>query len=119
MYYRITYNNQGIYQAFRKKVSFEDWKKILKSDKINWLPKPPDYAKGFNSYFTQTGYKKFEQLVLPIFKKILNEKQIKVERISSLSGKIKYQDQYQVVIQKKYIKYQSKFEEIYKKIINN
>lgn len=118
MYYRVTYNNQGIYQAFRNQVSFEKWKKLLRSNNINWLPKPPSYTKGFKSYFTQNGFKKFKQLVLPIFKEVLDQNQIQIDTINKLDGEIKYQDQYQIVIDEKYLNIQSKFDKVYKYILN-
>ena len=48
----------------------------------------------------------------------LNKDEIKIESIKKLSGEIKYEDDYQVVISTKHKIFESKFEELYLKIIN-
>ena len=99
--YRCTYKGEGIYEALRKNVDLETWKSILSSDKINWLPKPPQYKsdKNCRSYFTYKGYKKFSKDVLPIMYKYLDKKYIKIDKLY-IYGKPLYQDEYQIVISK-------------------
>lgn len=99
--YRCTYKGEGIYEALRKNIDLETWKSILSSDKINWLPKPPQYKsdKNCRSYFTYKGYKKFSKDVLPIMHKYLDKKYIKIDKLY-IYGKPLYQDEYQIVISK-------------------
>lgn len=118
MYYRITYNNIGIYEALKNNISFDIWKSLLKSNIFNWLPKQPIYLNGYYSYFTEFGFEKFKQLILPVCKKYLNDEDIKIEQFDILIDKIVYQDDYQVVVEKKYKIFESKFDQLYLKIIN-
>lgn len=69
VYYRVTYNKEGIYNALRKSISFEEWKKILQNEHVSWLPKPPSYSTLNVSYFTEKGYERFNEKVLPIISK--------------------------------------------------
>lgn len=60
----------GIYQAARKVLGLEEWKKLLSKLKENaWLPLP-ESIKG-KSYFTPEGEKKFRQYDLPLLEKIV------------------------------------------------
>lgn len=95
-YYRITYNEKGIYNELKKMVDINTWKALLASNEINWLPKPPSYAENNKSYFTEKGYKKFIQNVLPIMEKYLSKDKIKISSSKSLENII-YEDEYQVV----------------------
>lgn len=95
-YYRITYNEKGIYNELKKMVDINTWKALLASNEINWLPKPPSYAENNKSYFTEKGYKKFIQNVLPIMEKYLSKDKIKISSSQSLENII-YEDEYQVV----------------------
>ena len=52
-YYRITYDNIGIYEALKRKVDFVEWRNILSQS--TWLPKPPMYDDICTSYFTEIG----------------------------------------------------------------
>ena len=99
--YRCTYKGEGIYEALRKNVDLEIWKSILSSDKINWLPNPPQYKsdKNCRSYFTYKGYKKFSKDVLPIMYKYLDKKYIKIDKLY-IYDKSLYQDEYQIVVSK-------------------
>ena len=97
LYYRITYEGEGIYNVLKKKVTKEEWLNLLSSEKINWLPKPPSYDFNNKSFFTQKGYDKFNDFVLPLICNYLEKEKIKIEKISSLNDII-YEDEYQVVI---------------------
>ena len=96
-YYRITYNGEGIYNALKKNISLDEWKNLLKSEKINWLPKPPNYAQNNKSYFTQKGYEQFFSLVFKIIIKYLDKEKIKVEQVDNLESII-YEDEFQIVV---------------------
>ena len=117
-FFRITYNNIGIYEALKNNIPFNIWKSLLKSKIFIWLPKPPEYLNGYYSYFTELGFEKFKQLVLPICKKYLNKENIKIEKLENISDKIVYQDDYQIVVEKTHKIFESKFEKLYLKIIN-
>ena len=97
MVYRVTYNGEGIYEALRKNVDFNTWKSILLSNKINWLPKPPEYVNGYKSYFTEYGYKKFCKLTLPLIAKYLDKDKITIMEYN-IEGEVVYSDKYQIVI---------------------
>ena len=96
-YYRITYNNDGIYNAFKNCVEPNVWKSFL-NDKKNcqWLPKPPSYTNKNKSYFTDKGFNKFMKTTYNVFKKYMDVDKIKIEKISNI-GNIIYKDKYQVV----------------------
>lgn len=97
-YYRITYNNEGIYEALHKKVSINEWKSLLSSDNFTWLPKPKIYSSENKSYFTDKGYNKFISEVYPIILKYFDKDDIKIEEINSLQNII-YKDEYQIIIE--------------------
>lgn len=117
-FYRITYENIGIYEALKNNISFDIWKSLLRSKIFTWLPKPPEYLNGYFSYFTEKGYENFKKYVLHICEKYLNKDNIKINQYNELNDKIIYQDEYQVIIKKKYKIYESKFDQLYLKIIN-
>lgn len=109
-YYRVTYNGKGIYNEFKKSISFEEWKDFKNSDACKWLPIPPDYANN-TSYFTDLGFKNFEKYTLPIIKKSLNNDKIKIDKID-VTDNIVYRDKYQIVTE-------SYIEEISRENINS
>jgi hypothetical protein len=98
--YRVTYNGEGIYNALKKKIGLDTWNKLLLSNNINWLPKPPTYCSNNKSYFTKEGYEKFISKSLPLICEYLDKDKIIVEE-SYIDDTILYQDEYQVVITKK------------------
>ena len=101
MLYRITYNGIGIYEAFKKICSTEEWKEIKKVS--GWLPLPKAYEnddkKDYSrSYFTLKGYEKFNKTVLPFIVKKIKSDNINVEEISDNNlGTPIYEDEYQKV----------------------
>lgn len=97
-FYRVTYNDEGIYNALKKTVSIDVWKEILSSKQINWLPKPPYYNSENKSYFTEKGYEKFENDTLPLVCKYLKKENIKVTIYKDIVGDILYKDDYQIVV---------------------
>ena len=96
-YYRVTYNGIGIYEAFRQLVPQRVWLRFLKSDHATWLPKPPEYANGYTSYFTKLGYDKFEQRTLPFMKQYLNISNIHTE-VYKNTNNIIYRDMSQIIV---------------------
>lgn len=99
--YRYTYNDIGIYEAFKNEVSFEVWKNFITSDAATWLPKPPKYGENDRSYFTEIGCSMFEEKTLPFMKTYLEPAYIKKEQISisnEIYAKAVYEDEYQIVL---------------------
>ena len=99
VYYRITYNGEGIFNALKNIVDAHTWKDLLNNDKINWLPKPPEYSSKNISYFTKEGYKSFEQKTLPIICEYLDKKNIKINTYNEIYNNILYTDEYQIVVE--------------------
>lgn len=93
MYYRVSSNNVGVYQAFKEMTNRKKWHKILKLSK--WLPEPPNYKDECRSYFTEKGFEKFMLTVFPVMKISID---IEIEQFKNLSAEIIYADEYQVVI---------------------
>lgn len=96
IYYRVTVNGEGVYNALKRKVSNDVWKEFLLSEKFNWLPKPPNYSCNNISYFTYNGYKKFVEVVMPVILDVFDKNDILVEEFFELRNII-YFDDYQVV----------------------
>ena len=95
---RITYDGEGIYQAFKENVSFGVWKSFKNSNAANWLPLPPSYEGNYRSYFTTTGYKMFMKRTYPVMIKYLDKGKIKIEEVYLQQSNIIYEDKFQVVI---------------------
>lgn len=95
--YRFTYNKTGIYNAFRKAAPKKVWDSFLKSDAANWLPDPPSYGEGYKSFFKREGFELFIKNTLPVFSKYLDMSKVLITEYESISGKLFYEDNYQVV----------------------
>lgn len=97
--YRVTYEDDGIYEAFRKNATFEEWKAFKESNAAKWLPIPSKYGDSDVSYFTEEGFKKFRELTLPLFETKLDTDKIIANKVNVPNGKITYYDKYQYVIE--------------------
>lgn len=97
--YRITYNDIGIYEAYKKACSFDEWRSFINSDAATWLDVPKIYNKDINhtSYFTKRGYELFQKNTYPVIIQKLNKRNIKVDQVV-LDVKPVYEDLYQVVV---------------------
>ena len=97
--YRITYNDIGIYEAYKKLCSFDEWRSFIKSDAATWLDVPKIYNNDINhtSYFTKRGYELFQKNTYPVIIQKLNKRNIKVDQVV-LSINPVYEDLYQVVV---------------------
>ncbi len=95
--YRITYNNEGIYNALKNKIDLDTWKDLLRTNNFNWLPKPPSYAINNKSYFKEKGYLKFKEDVLPIIIKYLDKDKIIIKEYNKVKNVI-YEDEFQIVV---------------------
>ena len=109
----VSYRNTGIYQALKKSMPLEEWKKLLRDPKVNWLPKPPDYNGSYVSWFTMEGYRMFKENVMPIVEQWLDTKKIKEEYSETLDEKsIAYEDEWQVITKRSLIKVDEAFNSI-------
>jgi hypothetical protein len=102
-YYHITYEDMGVYEAYKKYATKGEWMDFLSSKAAKWLPNPVKLGKvTFNKsskcYFTQFGYNKFKSDTLPVFEKVLDKNKIVTDVIDIDEDKIKYRDKYQIVI---------------------
>lgn len=97
--YRVTYEDDGIYEAFRKNATFEEWKAFKESKAAKWLPIPTNYGDSDVSYFTEEGFKKFRELTLPSIERKLDTDKIIATKVNVPNGKITYYDKYQYVIE--------------------
>ncbi len=95
-FYRVTYNNKGIYNELKKIVGKDTWLYLLTIEEFTWLPKPPTYSSENKSYFTKKGFTKFKEETLPIMLKYLEPQNIKIESFSKVENII-YLDEYQVI----------------------
>lgn len=106
IYWRISYNNIGIYEALKKELwnkndsPKDEWKNLKESNAFTWLKTPDFYNENYYSYFTELGYKLFIENTYPIIIKYLDEKNIKVEEKNMDDGHINiiYSDEHQIVI---------------------
>lgn len=117
-YSHLEYENTGIYQALKEAAGW-DWKDIIKSENISWLPKPPEYNGSYESYFTMKGYRKFQEKVMPVIEKYLDTTKIIEKYIDEIEqDSIVYSDEFQVIIKKKFDSFNRLFEEVMNKIKN-
>lgn len=103
IFYRFEYDNEGIYEALHKKMPFNEWKSFKSSDAAQWLPIPPDYSEGDESFFTKAGLDKFMKLTYPTIIKYLPEDKIRRYEAELNPKYIRYRDEYQVVYNKTFI----------------
>lgn len=98
-YSHVEYEGVGVYEALKRSMSLEEWKCVLQSEDISWLPKPPGYDYRCKSYFTMKGYKQFQQKVMPMMKNHLDESKIIEQYVEELEeNRIVYSDEFQVII---------------------
>ena len=99
-FYRFEYDGEGIYEALRKNMSMNDWKAFKQSKAATWLPVPPNYQPGDQSFFTEKGYNKFMELTYPYMMKYLEKSKIHKFETELNPKYIRYRDEYQVVFNK-------------------
>ena len=101
--WRVTYQGIGIYEAlknamFEQTGSSNAWISFINSDACNWLPKPPSYGNDNKSFFTEKGFNRFDELVLPIIAQYIDQTKIYIEEIMVPTNQIVYSDEFQFVI---------------------
>ena len=108
IYWRVSYNNMGIYEALKDKIwsesklPKEEWTKLKKSDNFKWLKIPITYDDNSCSYFTELGYQQFLIKTYPVIIHYLDESNIITEKYNFDENKINivYCDEHQIVIKK-------------------
>lgn len=106
IYWRISYNNTGIYDALKKEIwkkykfPKKEWEKLKISKNFIWLKTPNYYYERCYSYFTELGYELFMKKTYPICIKYLDEKQINVDKFTFKDEDLDiiYIDEHQIVI---------------------
>ena len=105
VYWRISYNDIGIYNALKKEIwkndlPKEEWDNLKLSNAFTWLKTPTFYNENCYSYFTELGYKLFIQNTYSVIIKYLDERKIKVEEkeIDDCDINIVYSDEHQIVV---------------------
>jgi hypothetical protein len=99
-FYRYEYEGEGIYEALRKKMTNEEWKKFKNSSAATWLPVPPKYSSGDVSYFTAKGKTKFLRMTYPTIIRYLDKSKIRDWESKLNPEYIRYRDEYQIVFNK-------------------
>lgn len=100
-YYRFTCKGEGIYEAYKKRCTKEEWQRFLKSSAATWLPKPDKYITGYYSYFTGVGacYFMINTVSPMVAAGKLNKDDIELSEYKAINrATIVYQDKYQIVL---------------------
>lgn len=109
MYYRVTYNDIGVYEALKKQIwndnndfTKKDWENFKKSDEVNWLKIPNVYKDNNCSFFTELGFEVFMNKTYPLIIQWLDKENIKIENCNFDIEKVNliYSDEHQIVIEK-------------------
>lgn len=100
LFYRFEYEGIGIYEALHRNMSISEWKLFKQSKAATWLPIPPNYQSGDESFFTKKGYNKFMKLTYPYIIKYLDESKVRKFECELNPKYIRYKDEYQVVFNK-------------------
>jgi hypothetical protein len=98
MYYRVTVNGIGIYEAVQKNCPKEDNRKINKPDG-SWLNKVGENYPGTISFWTEKGWKKYNSSGLFGWHKSVVNGKVKVIKTQILKN-IVYEDEFQVIVEK-------------------
>jgi len=113
-YSHIEYEGTGVYQALKRACGW-DWKNVIATKDVSWLPKPPEYDGSCKSYFTMKGYRKFREKVMPLVEKYLDASKIREEYVEHIDEKaVVYSDELQVVVRRSSSKFDRIFEEVMK-----
>lgn len=108
MYFRITCENIGVYEYLKQYIfkemtnPKEEWNNFLRLECNSWLEKPEVYKnedKAYYSYFTEKGYNQFINTTFKEIKKIIQNKDYKIEIVNIDDRNIVFKDDYQIVIE--------------------
>ena len=97
-FYRVEYQQMGIYEAVEKYCPRGDQRRNNKPDG-SWLPKVGKDYPGAKSYWTELGFKKYQDsgLMNWHYSVLPEREQIKIIK-KNISQAFIYQDEYQVVV---------------------
>ena len=106
VYFRINYNNVGIYEAFKSELwrisddPKEEWIKLKDSNVFNWLKVPNISYDDCYSYFNKDGFDLFMKNTYPIFVKYLDADKINIDSFEFDLNELNiiYEDEYQIVV---------------------
>lgn len=106
IYWRVTYNGIGIYEAFKTELwnKLDNpnivWNDLKNSNVFNWLKVPSVHYDNCYSYFTKEGMDLFMKNTYPVFVKYLDENKIKIDSSTFEKEELKilYEDEHQIVV---------------------
>ena len=102
-YFRLTYKGSGIYEALKDIVGWK-WATYKLTKAFTWLPVPPEYGLGCQSWFTKLGFTIFITKTLPLMLDHMHEELIEVEYLDEVNlDSITYEDEYQLVVKLEHI----------------
>ena len=96
-WYRVTVNNIGIYEAVDRDCSRDDIRRQNKPDG-SWLPKVGSQYPGAISYWTEFGWKIYNESGLFDWHKSVAAGEVSVERLEEKPVNVLYEDAYQVIV---------------------
>lgn len=95
-WYRVTVNGVGIYEVVDRDCPRDDVRRQEKPDG-SWLPKVGSNYPGAVSYWTEFGWKKYNESGLFDWHKSVITGAVRVERLDEKLNGILYEDDYQVI----------------------
>jgi len=96
-FYRVTVEGKGIYEAVDRYCPENDPRRKNKPDG-SWLPKVGMKYPGAISFWTEDGWKKYQESGLFDWHKSVCGIKAEVQRITKLPGEVVYQDTLQVIV---------------------
>jgi len=96
-WYRVTVNNIGIYEAVERDCSRDDIRRQTKPDG-GWLPRVGTEYPGAISYWTEFGWKTYNESGLYDWHKSVVNGEVRVECLNERPGKVLYEDEYQIIV---------------------
>jgi len=98
-WYRVTVNGVGIYEAVDRDCLRDDIRRQQKPDG-SWLPKVGSNYPGAISYWTEFGWKTYNESGLFAWHKSVVTEEVRVEQLEEKPDKVLYEDEYQIIVSK-------------------
>lgn len=96
-WYRVTVNNVGIYEGVDRDCPRDDIRRQNKPDG-SWLPKVGAGYPGAVSYWTEFGWKTYNESGLFDWHRSVVNGEVQVERLDEKPVNVLYEDAYQLII---------------------
>ena len=96
-WYRVTANDVGIYEAVDRDCPRDDARRQNKPDG-GWLPKAGAQHPGAISYWTELGWRVYNESGLFDWHRSVVSGEAQVERLNEKPGVVLYEDEYQVIV---------------------